>query len=110
MLPSLIEGFPNALVEAMAVGKAIVAADCTYGPDEIILKNNFNGILVSPFLSIEEDNNARLDEWSTALLSVINDNAFQKTLGENARQRASDFSAEAIGYKWIDLVESITSA
>ncbi len=43
-MPSRAEGFPNALLEAMALGLAPVAADCETGPAEII-SNGENGFL-----------------------------------------------------------------
>ena len=40
LLTSQNEGFPNALVEGMALGLAAVSVDCMTGPAEILLKNS----------------------------------------------------------------------
>ena len=42
LLNSLMEGFPNALIEAMAMGMVPVACDCRSGPAEILLDDVLN--------------------------------------------------------------------
>lgn len=47
VLPSLYEGFPNALIEAMSVPLACISSDCIAGPSDII-QHGDNGFLFEP--------------------------------------------------------------
>lgn len=45
VFPSLLEGLPNALIEAMSSGLACVSFDCETGPRDLIMDNQ-NGFLI----------------------------------------------------------------
>ncbi len=96
VLTSYNEGFPNALVEAMALGVPAVATDCMTGPREIL--GSEYGILVpnmSPDADFEPKNiteeERRLAEKITALLK---NEAQMAHYQEMARKRAAEYTTE----------------
>ena len=71
-LPSLYEGFPNALIEAMAHGLPSISYDCHTGPKDII-EDNTNGLLVplsNKKVFVEKLNSLMGDEHQRMLLST----------------------------------------
>ncbi len=86
VLSSLWEGFANVLVEAMAMGAAVVAADCPHGPAEII-SDGINGLLVPP---------ADVKALSEAMIRLGRDEVLRRALADAGRKRAADFSASHI--------------
>jgi glycosyltransferase involved in cell wall biosynthesis len=77
VLPSLLEGFPNAVLEAMATGLPIVATRVGGVPE--MVRHQESGLLVEPGSSTA---------LAAALVEVGCDEGFQRRLGRAARDRA----------------------
>jgi phenylacetate-CoA ligase len=90
VLPSRFEGFPNALLEAMACGLPVIAADCRTGPSEII-RHGKNGILVPP-----ED----VRELTAAIGSLVFDDSARRRLGAAATEVVARFSLDRCMQLW----------
>lgn len=83
-LPSYTEGFPNAVVEAMYLGKAIVATDVGAIPE--MLDNNC-GIVVK---------SKSVEELIEAFEKIINDHDLLCQLGCNAKEKSSIYSIDKV--------------
>lgn len=94
VLPSRREGFPIAVLEAMACGKPVVATDVG-GVSEII-SNGEDGIIVPP-----ENSNALAD----AILKLAADNELRDTIAAKGYQKVvSQFSEQAMMNKYLNLL------
>ena len=88
-LPSYTEGFPNSVLEAMAYGKAIVAADV--GAISEMLEP-FCGLIV---------NSQNAQELELALEKMIADEELRKQCGNNARQKLEcEYSVDTVFQKY----------
>lgn len=89
VLSSDWEGFPNVLVEAMAVGCPVVAADCAGGGAREILENGRWGRIVPP-----RDPQALAEAMIETLEHPI-----------DARKRAWEFTVERAAGQWLALLQ-----
>jgi glycosyltransferase involved in cell wall biosynthesis len=104
-LTSDIEGFPNALVEALALGVPAVATNCPDGPAEILAGMTVGsvsglcitkaGILAPP---------GEIESCAEALRLAFQE-PLRRRLVEGGRERANDYSAATIAARYWDVIE-----
>lgn len=86
VLPSVREGFPNVLVEAMACGTPVISTTCRSGPNEVIT-HGVNGLLVPPVDPIS---------LAEAMNRLLGDDGLRARLSDAGRTRAIDFAPATI--------------
>ena len=106
VLPSNAEGFPNGLVEAMALGVPVISTDCPSGPSEILAGRPPGGVgglvCAEHGLLIPCDDREAL----AAGLRRYRDPALRAHYADAARARADDFSVEASVARYWTVMES----
>lgn len=90
VLSSDYEGLPNALMEAMACGTAVVSTDCPSGGPKYLLKESNAGILVPC-------NNAEKMAEAIDIMMSEEKNIFYR---DQAKKKSIDFLPETIFSKW----------
>jgi glycosyltransferase involved in cell wall biosynthesis len=100
VLSSRYEGFPNAILEAMACGVAVISFDCPSGPREII-KDGVNGVLVPA---------GDVEELARAMEQLMTNDCERRRIAENGRRDVGRFTLDRIMSTWDQLTEEITIA
>jgi glycosyltransferase involved in cell wall biosynthesis len=83
LFPSLMEGLPSVLLEAMATGMPVITTETCGMPD--IVENEFNGLLIPP-------GNAEAIE--NAVMRLANSVELRRKLGEAARETMKRYTWE----------------
>lgn len=91
ILPSLWEGMPISLIEAMASGLPIVATDVGGIPD--MIKNNENGVLV-------RNNPSKIAQ---GIITLIENESLRETLGRNAVLSSRKYTAKIMAKAYSEL-------
>jgi glycosyltransferase involved in cell wall biosynthesis len=89
-LSSREEGFPMAIIEAMAYGLPTVAFDCAPGVREL-LTDGHDGLIVTPGNTVE---------FAAALDRLMDDEGLRDSLGEAARESVRRYAPDAIIDRW----------
>ena len=121
VMTSFNEGFPNALVEAMAVGLPAIAGDCSSGPREILAPDtDYNnktqslqmaeyGIIV-PECSGNKWNTEPLEEkeqiLADAMILMIENDQMREEYRQKGLKRIADFAKSEILSQWEDIIEN----
>lgn len=90
------DGLPVAMLEAMAAGRAVVASRIA-GIDEAVVDGT-HGVLVPP---------GDAAALATALRSLLTDPDRRAALGGRAAVRAESYSVDAVGERYVALLQSI---
>jgi GalNAc-alpha-(1->4)-GalNAc-alpha-(1->3)-diNAcBac-PP-undecaprenol alpha-1,4-N-acetyl-D-galactosaminyltransferase len=97
VMSSRFEGFPNALLEAMAYGCAVISTDCPSGPRDII-REGVDGVLVPP---------NDVGAMAEAMERLMMDQVGRQVLGRRATEIVDRFSMGAVMGKWDEVLAGV---
>jgi GalNAc-alpha-(1->4)-GalNAc-alpha-(1->3)-diNAcBac-PP-undecaprenol alpha-1,4-N-acetyl-D-galactosaminyltransferase len=91
-----VEGMPNALIEAMAMGLACISTNFPSGGAEFLIKHNVNGIIIPINNKIE---------LKRALQQLIDNENLRQKLKTNAEKIRQTLAKDVIINQWIDFMK-----
>jgi glycosyltransferase involved in cell wall biosynthesis len=94
VLASQFEGFPNVLIEAMAMGAPVISTDCRNGPSEIIT-DSVDGCLVPV---------GDVNQLASAIAGLIESPAHREELGSRGLEARARYHQDTIMSQWEEIV------
>lgn len=98
ILPSLYEGLPNVILEAMSMGVPVIATRVGGIPD--LVKDGETGLLVEP---------GRVDELATSIKKLVEDDDLRRKVSKNCLEEVKKYSWEKVVEKFEGLLKKIVS-
>ncbi|MFY0672426.1 MAG: glycosyltransferase [Bacteroidia bacterium] len=95
VLPSILEGFPNALAEAMIAGLPVIVFDGF--PSNEIVEDRISGIILR---------NGDIDALSKEIENLMSNPSLRQKLGENATEIRQRLDAKTVTKKLLEFIES----
>lgn len=109
---SLTEALPNVLVEALACGCPVVAANCSSGIEEILGSDNTCGFIAEKMTGIRHTADEPLDSGEQSLLfymkKILNDPDLRESMSKAGKERAELFDMEVGIRKYTELIEELS--
>jgi glycosyltransferase involved in cell wall biosynthesis len=101
------EGFPNAILEAMALGLPVISAACVTGPAELLKNGEDYGILMPPFDHFPSTSELVYKDWVIQLQSLLTNNSIAEKWRQQSLKRVNDFTADKILPQWLQLINEL---
>lgn len=101
ILSSNLEGMPNALMEAMALGMPCISTDCDGGGARFLIEDGVNGLLVP-----KNDVNA----MATAMDKLLSNSDMANQLGMEAHKICERLAPEKIYYEWESFISHVANS